>query len=48
MVRFFQDYKVLEGKEVIVDQPLGIDEAVRVLRSALADYREQYSGGASS
>ena len=40
MTRFFQDYKVLEGKEVIVEEPLGPDEALAVLRDALADYRK--------
>ena len=38
-VRFFQDYKVLEGKDVVVDEPLGVDVALRVLRDALASYR---------
>jgi inorganic pyrophosphatase len=39
MMRFFQDYKVLEGKEVAVDEPLGVDVARRVIRDALAKYR---------
>ena len=39
MVRFFQDYKALEGKDVVVDEPLGVDVALRVLRDALASYR---------
>lgn len=39
MSRFFQDYKVLEGKEVVVDEPLGPAEALSVLREALRDYR---------
>ncbi|MCE9634305.1 MAG: inorganic diphosphatase [Planctomycetes bacterium] len=37
--RFFIDYKVLEGKEVLVDSPLGRDEALQTLRDALALYR---------
>jgi inorganic pyrophosphatase len=41
MVRFFQDYKVLEGKEVVVEEPLGVDAALRVLRDAIASYRER-------
>ncbi|HWW86309.1 MAG TPA: inorganic diphosphatase, partial [Vicinamibacterales bacterium] len=41
MVRFFQDYKVLEGKEVVVEEPLGIDEALRILSEALDSYRQQ-------
>ena len=39
MSRFFQDYKVLEGKEVVVDEPLGPVEALAVLREALRHYR---------
>jgi inorganic pyrophosphatase len=39
MQRFFQDYKVLEGKAVSVDEPLGPDKALDVLRAALAAYR---------
>jgi inorganic pyrophosphatase len=48
MLQFFQDYKVLEGKDVTVDEPLGPDEALVVLRAALASYRARreqlYSG----
>jgi inorganic pyrophosphatase len=40
--RFFQDYKVLEGKEVVVDQPLGRDEALSVVQDALDLYRFTY------
>jgi inorganic pyrophosphatase len=36
--RFFLDYKVLEGKEVEVDAPLGADAALPILREAIADY----------
>ena len=39
MVRFFQDYKALEGKDVVVDQPLGVDAALRIVRAAIANYR---------
>jgi inorganic pyrophosphatase len=38
MRRFFQDYKVLEGKNVEVGDPLGPDAALRVVRKALAGY----------
>lgn len=41
MRRFFQDYKVLEGKEVDVNEPLGPDEALVVLRAAIASYRQR-------
>jgi inorganic pyrophosphatase len=37
--RFFQDYKVLEGKEVVVEDLLGPDDAIAVIRDALAQYR---------
>jgi inorganic pyrophosphatase len=36
--RFFLDYKVLEHKEVDVEDFLGPDEALRVLRASLARY----------
>jgi inorganic pyrophosphatase len=39
--RFFLDYKVLEGKEVEVDAPLGADEALPILREAIASYARQ-------
>ncbi len=39
MLRFFQDYKVLEGKNVEVGEPLGPADALRVLRDALRHYR---------
>jgi inorganic pyrophosphatase len=41
MRRFFQDYKVLEGKDVTVDEPLGPDEALRILRESIASYRRR-------
>ena len=42
--RFFQDYKVLENKEVVVDDLLGKDEAIRVLRESLELYRRLRRG----
>ena len=39
MRRFFEDYKVLEGKRVIVDDFLGPAEAIEVLQAAIASYR---------
>ena len=41
MQRFFQDYKVLEGKKVEVEEPLGPDVALRILRDALESYRRR-------
>ena len=36
--RFFLDYKILEGMEVVVDNPLGAAEAMAILDQAIADY----------
>jgi inorganic pyrophosphatase len=36
--RFFQDYKALEGKKVVVDRPLDRQAALAVLRDAAAMY----------
>jgi inorganic pyrophosphatase len=41
--RFFLDYKILEGKEVVVDEPLGPDDALRILRTAVDDYRKKFA-----
>ena len=37
--RFFEDYKILENKEVLVEEFEGVDQALAVLREALALYR---------
>ena len=37
--RFFQDYKVLERKQVVIEDPLGPAEAHRIIREALELYR---------
>ena len=42
--RFFQDYKTLENKEVVVDDFLGKDEALRVLEESLSMYRKLRRG----
>ncbi len=42
--RFFEDYKALENKEVVVGEPLGVGEALSVLRSSLALYRQRKTG----
>ena len=42
--RFFQDYKVLEQKQVIVEDMLGVQDAVRIIREALELYRQLRRG----
>ena len=42
--RFFADYKVLEQKEVVVEDLLGREEAVRILGEALDMYRRLRRG----
>ena len=42
--RFFQDYKVLEHKQVIVDDLLGPTEALGIINEALALYRRLRRG----
>ncbi|HJK93166.1 MAG TPA: inorganic diphosphatase [Polyangiaceae bacterium LLY-WYZ-15_(1-7)] len=44
MKRFFQDYKILENKEVVVDEFIGLDETLEVLREALGMYRKLRRG----
>jgi inorganic pyrophosphatase len=39
--RFFLDYKVLEGEEVTVEAPQGVDAALPVLRDAVALYARE-------
>lgn len=36
--RFFLDYKVLEGKEVLADAPRGVEYALPVIEEAIAHY----------
>lgn len=40
--RFFEDYKKLEQKEVLVQDFSGAEEAVDAVRDAMALYREKY------
>lgn len=42
--RFFQDYKVLENKQVAIDDFMGPDEATRIIREALEHYRKLRRG----
>jgi inorganic pyrophosphatase len=42
--RFFLDYKVLEGQDVAVGNPLGVDEALPILQQAINDYDQRRGG----
>jgi inorganic pyrophosphatase len=42
--RFFEDYKVLEHKQVVVEDLLGPEEAVQIIRDALEMYRQLRRG----
>ena len=39
--RFFMDYKALEGKEVVVDAPLGVKDAIPILNEAVLFYARE-------
>ena len=42
--RFFQDYKVLEHKEVVIEDMLGPEDALRIIRESLELYRQLRRG----
>ena len=42
--RFFQDYKILEHKRVVIENMLGPDDAVRIIREALQLYQRLRPG----
>ena len=44
MTRFFEDYKSLENKQVVVEDFMGPDEASRILKEALDLYRKLRRG----
>ncbi len=43
--RFFQDYTALENKDVLVQDFLGPDEAKKIVKAAIAYYRETFRNG---
>jgi inorganic pyrophosphatase len=43
--RFFEDYKTLEKKSVIVDEILSAEKALPVIDEALANYKTWRDGG---
>src|SRR5215217_4425334 len=42
--RFFEDYKTLEHKQVIVEDLLGVPDAIRIIRESLDLYRQLRRG----
>jgi inorganic pyrophosphatase len=46
--RFFQDYKVLENKQVVIEDLLGPEDAIRTIREALDLYRKLRRGELAS
>ena len=42
--RFFEDYKILEHKQVIVEDLLGVQDAIRIIRESLDLYRQLRRG----
>ena len=42
--RFFEDYKILENKQVVVEDFMGPDEAIKILEEALDMYRKLRRG----
>ena len=42
--RFFEDYKILEHKQVVVEDMLGVADAVRIILEALDLYRQLRRG----
>jgi len=41
VMRFFGDYKALEGKDVKIAAPLGADDAVRIVEQSIQAYNEK-------
>ncbi len=40
---FFQDYKVLENKEVVIEEFQGKEKAVEIVAQSLVDYKKKFS-----
>lgn len=40
--RFFEEYKVLENKKVVVEKRLGPSDALRILDAAIQSYRQNF------
>jgi inorganic pyrophosphatase len=38
--RFFEDYKTLEHKQVVIEDLLGPEDAVRIIREGMEMYRQ--------
>jgi len=45
--RFFEDYKALENKQVIVEDFMGPEEAIQIIKEALELYRQLRRGEVS-
>ena len=43
IIRFFQDYKILERKQVEVEKPAGVEKANQTLQQSFAFYRQEES-----
>ena len=44
--RFFEDYKALEQKSVVVEDILPADEAVRIIEQGISAYRKEFTDAA--
>ena len=45
LTHFFENYKTLENKKVVIDQFLGKDKAYRVINDSIAYYKAQMKNG---
>ena len=42
MTHFFSVYKMLEGKETVVSEPQGVEEAVKIIQKCLNAYIDKF------